>query len=81
MNSIIIPFDQVAFGKRIKQARKKRGLTRVQLGLEFGVTEQAVGNWERGRNCPGIECLAQLCGILHISVHFLLTGVDLVVAA
>ena len=72
----MITFDQGAVGKCIKDARLARGLSRVQVGMEFGISEQAVGNWERGRNCPEISCLAALCDLLRISVDFLLTGMD-----
>lgn len=39
-------------GENIADARKLRGLTRAELAEGVGVTEAAVGMWERGETSP-----------------------------
>jgi len=37
-------------GEQLKQLRKDRGLSRSELGREFGVSEHTVAKWEQGVN-------------------------------
>lgn len=76
MNNDVFTFTQIAFGSRIAESRKRCGLTRRDVALELKVSEQAVGNWERGRNCPEHTYLAGLSELLCVSLDFLLTGVE-----
>lgn len=41
-----------AWGENIARLRALRGLTRADLAQRVGVTEQAVGTWERGETSP-----------------------------
>lgn len=41
-----------AWGVNIAHLRELRGLTRAELAERVGVTEQAVGTWERGESSP-----------------------------
>ena len=53
-------------GKRIKDAREKKGLTQADLAKIIYVTKQAVSNWECGKNRPdeGVrEKLTEVLGI------------------
>ena len=38
----------VEIGAKIKQFRTRRSMTQEQLGLELGVSAQAVSKWESG---------------------------------
>ena len=60
--------------KRIKNARIKKNMTQLNLADEIGVSYQAVSKWERGISMPYISKLHELCGILEISVDYLLSG-------
>lgn len=40
------------WGANIKRTRELRGMTRAELGDACGVTEAAVGMWERGETAP-----------------------------
>lgn len=40
--------DLSTLGGRIKYARKEKKMSQVQLGKAVGVTQSAVGQWERG---------------------------------
>ena len=43
------------FGKAIKIARTKAGMTQEQLGEKIGYTKQAISNWEMGKSIPRAE--------------------------
>ena len=59
-------------GKRIAQARRKLGLTQVELAKELGVSQQVITFWEREAPAPRAEMLAQLTQILGVSSDELL---------
>lgn len=59
---------------RLKEARKKRGLTLREVADQIGISESAVSNIERGRNKPSGSTLALFCQKLHISESWLRTG-------
>lgn len=65
-------FDTMAIAQRIKQARIDQNMTQLQLADAMGVSYQAVSNWERGNSMPDISKLADLCGVLKLSVSELL---------
>lgn len=51
---------------KIRDLRKRRGLTQRLLALQLGRTETTVGNWEQGRcRCPGSvrPLLARILGV------------------
>ena len=58
------------FGKNISALRKKAGLTRNAEIL--GVTEMAVGTYERGIRTPSLEKILQLAEIFKVSTDDLL---------
>ena len=60
--------------KRIKEARKAKGLTLKQLGTFLGISESAVSNIERGRNKPSGSTLMLLCDNLGVNREWLETG-------
>ncbi len=61
-------------GSRIAARRRARGLTQGQVAERMGVSPQAVSKWERGRSCPDLIFIDELCACLDISMDALLTG-------
>ncbi len=55
-------------GKRIREARLAKGLTREQLGEKLGVSFQAVSTWETGKFIPDSQHLPQLAKVLDLSL-------------
>ena len=53
-------------GEKIAEARKKRGLTQVQLANRLGVSSEAVSKWESGTFQPSKEHLERIYEVLHI---------------
>jgi transcriptional regulator with XRE-family HTH domain len=53
-------------GKRIRELREGRGLTRVQLGVYAGVSTATVSLAENGRRTPNAETLVKLADALGV---------------
>lgn len=49
------------FGKRIKELRKKKGLTQEQFADDFGVSTGTVAMWETDKRKPTYDGLTKLC--------------------
>ena len=69
--------NQQKIGEFIKDKRKEKGLTQKELADKLGITNQAISKWERGKNCPDISFLKDLCKILDININELLSGKEL----
>lgn len=65
-------------GKRIKQARKRLGLTQQALAdLIPGCIDTRISNYERGDREPDAAMLMQLAAVLHCPVSFFYGVADL----
>ncbi len=67
-------YDQIEFGKRLKQLRRAASLTQEQLADELNVGVNHVGKMEIGRNAPSIDLLIQISEYFGVSVDYLLKG-------
>lgn len=61
----------MSIGDRIKQARKKRGLSRKELAALVGVTTSSISNYEVGISFPKPSVLCALFGALKVDANFL----------
>jgi len=60
------------FAERLKSLRKsKDGLSQAKLADELGVTQQAVGRWEKGLNMPDNAILVKLADYFHVTIDYL----------
>ena len=59
--------DLVLLGKRIRDARKKCGLTQKELAAQTGLAVKTVQDIEKGRKNPTYETLARLMERLGVS--------------
>lgn len=60
---------------RIREYRKRMGLTMKELGAMVGVSESCVGLWENGRRKPSYEKMLKVAEILDCGIADLL-GAD-----
>lgn len=60
------------FGKRIKNLRQKMGLTQVELGKMFNVTNVAVTKWESDDRFPDKTTLIKIADYFNVSIDYLL---------
>lgn len=66
--------DNTKTGAIIKQLRKEKGLTQLQLAEMLHITDRAVSKWERGLCAPDISLLEPLSRILGVSIVELIEG-------
>lgn len=65
-------FDQIHFGKRLKELRERRKLTQKEAAVKLGVSEQALSKWENGVCLPDVYHLKYLARVLNVSADCLL---------
>lgn len=65
-------FSMERIGLQIMNARKKKGITQMELADRMGISFQAVSNWERGLSCPDISKLFELSELFDVSIDELL---------
>lgn len=58
-------------GKRVKQGRNKLDLTQYALAEEIGVSQNFLGDIERGVKAPSITTAIRLANVLNISLDVL----------
>ena len=62
----------MTFGEKLKEARKKAGMTQEQLANLLSVSRQAITKWESDKGMPDIENLKVLSKALEVSIDSLL---------
>ena len=66
--------DKKTFGSFIKAKRTEKNYSQKDLAALLFVTEGAVSKWERGISYPDITLLSDICQVLDISEHELITA-------
>lgn len=61
---------------RLRQLRKERGETQVQVGEATGIGERHYQNYEAGDFFPNVENLCRLADHFEVSVDYLLGRTD-----
>ena len=56
---------------KLKELRKKAGISQSELGNKLGVTGQTVLNWESGLYEPKIEYLIKLADFFNVTIDYL----------
>lgn len=62
----------MTLGEKIKEARKKCGLSQQRLAEKMSVSRSAVAKWETDKGLPDIDNLKVLAQFLNVSVDYLL---------
>ena len=66
--------DLNIIGSFIKQERKEKGLTQVELAKILNVSEKTISKWECGNGFPDTSLMLPLCEALGVSANELLSG-------
>ena len=66
------PSDSKQMGKRIAEARKRRGLNPNQLARRAGISWANLVRYEEGKNEPGAGRLLRIADVLGVTVDWLL---------
>lgn len=64
------------FGKRLKEIRKKKGYTQLNLANEIGVSKGTIAMWETEKRAPSFETLRKLSSLLDVRTDYLLGQSD-----
>ena len=56
---------------KIKELRKKKGLTQEELASELNVSRQAITKWETGEGTPDLDNIRNIALFFHVSVDYL----------
>lgn len=57
---------------RLKEARKAKGLTQVDVSREIGISQNGYSDWETGKNRVDTNSLKKLAELFGVSVDYLL---------
>lgn len=57
----------MSLGSKIKQIRKRAGMTQSELASKLGISSSAVGMYEQDRREPDNRVLTRLCDIFGVS--------------
>ena len=66
--------DQKLIGAFIKNLRKEKKLTQIELAEKLNVSEKTISKWECGNGLPDAASMLPLCEQLGISANELLSG-------
>ena len=59
-------------GQRIREHRRRAGMSQEALARQLDVSRQAVTKWESGQSAPSTENLFRLAELFHTTVDLLL---------
>lgn len=62
------------FSEKLKEIRKKEGLSQEQLAEKIGVSRQAITKWETGKGLPDVENMVIIAEIFKTTLDDLLRG-------
>lgn len=68
--------DKKSFGSFIKTKRTEKNYSQKDLADMLFVTEGAVSKWERGVSYPDITLISDICRVLNVSEHELITACE-----
>lgn len=66
------PVDEKTIGARIREIRKRRGLTQVELAQQLGIEQSLLSHYERGAVRIHGSLVAKLASILQVTADELL---------
>lgn len=69
---------KLKFGNRLKELRKEKGLTQIQLAeMLGGYNRTSISDWEIERKEPSFEVLVKLVEVLDTTADYLLGITDI----
>ena len=63
---------ELLFAKRLRELRKEKGMSQVELGEVLGYGYTAISSYENGRNEPSFSDFIQICRVLDVSADYIL---------
>lgn len=69
----------MSFGKRLLDARKRKGISQDELAKHLGTKGPAIGRYERDEMKPSIEAAAKMAELLDVSLDYLVGKTDVLI--
>jgi len=69
--------DLEKVGSFIRDKRKEKNLTQLELAEKIFVSEKTISKWETGRGFPDTSLMMPICEVLEINANELLSGEEL----
>ena len=63
---------KMTFGEKLKEARKKAGLSQEQFAEKMNVSRSAIAKWETDKGMPDVNNLKVMSQLLNVSIDYLL---------
>ena len=63
---------EILVRERLRELRKEKCETQVQVASDIGIFEQQYQRYERGVSLPGLEITWKLADHFHVSVDYLI---------
>lgn len=68
-------FSKIEFGKKLKEIRVNKGLSRLDLSKITGcISYSSLSNYENGCRKPDIDVLLKLAECLNVDINYLIIG-------
>jgi ribosome-binding protein aMBF1 (putative translation factor) len=66
--------ENLAMGRRVKDARRRIGLSQQRLAAMIDTSQSCISLWENGVNGASVACFFQLADALQVDARWLATG-------
>lgn len=63
--------QKIEFGKKLRELRKRRGLSAEQLGDKIGVARTTVFGYEQGQRIPDMITIKKIAELFNVTVDYL----------
>lgn len=60
------------FGERLKELRKKAGMTQKELGSKINVTKVSICCYEKGSRIPSLDTLLDIAALFKVDLNYLI---------
>ncbi len=61
-----------SFGERLKELRKEKNLTIMELSKEINYSKSIIGYWEQNKKEPTMSAIKTLCDYFNVSADYLI---------
>ncbi len=69
-------YDPIDCANRVRKVRMALGYTQEDVAEKLNISASHYGKFECGRTRPSIDILIELAALLHLSLDFMLLGVE-----
>ncbi len=63
--------NKISFGKKIRSIREDKNITQTKLAESIGISQNFLGDIERGLKLPSVETLIKISNFLKVSIDSL----------